>query len=81
MAKSDDAPITFLVPGQRVAGAMRGAGISSVAPPLGLGGTLKESVRLAAVRSSGNLTSVVADPAGRNIPHVGQSHSIKVTPL
>lgn len=49
--RPDTAPITFVVSGQRVDAASRGAGgTAAAAPPLGLGGTLQASVRLGTAR-------------------------------
>ena len=65
MPTIDQAPITFVVPGQRMDSATRGAR-SAWPIPLGLDGTLKASVRLGMSRASGEAQRLIATP-GRDI--------------
>ncbi|MEO8296694.1 MAG: CHAT domain-containing protein [Burkholderiales bacterium] len=74
-------PITFVVPGQRLDAVTRSSGSGPLAVPLGLGGTLKASVRLGALRSGSPPQRLVAVP-GRDVVvlHVANGPSLVLHP-
>ena len=62
--RESNAPITFVIPGQRQDGtATRGsASATTLTPPMGLRGTVKASVRVCATRGEGDAHRVTAVP-------------------
>jgi hypothetical protein len=66
MTVADKSKFTFIIPGFRMDGATRGAAGAPMAPPLGLRGVVKASVRVGSVRAGGEAQRVEA-VAGRDV--------------
>lgn len=83
VSRDSSAPITFVIPGQRMDGAAtRAAGSAArLSPPMGLRGEVKASVRLGSTRAAGTAHRVVAVPgADMVVLHIADGPALVLHP-